>query len=350
MLWNNWPIWCFTIAVVLNVAQLLLSPIAKIADTETIKGLLANGERSIASTRFGNCIGQLDYLARNVKDEQLITLGGIRPVFGVEILLLVTTFVIVFLVWAKSKDLVEQDKEVFSVKWSIIVGSLLLCVDQARYINTSVLLTEKHFFTWSSYCLQGDAAWAMDVIAYLPVYFGLGAAVSLFCRAVSRITPNNASVSSNEIGLKNEYHFVSGTMVWISGISVLFFAIWVAGTGIGLSSSIFYASQAAIVFGLILALVLYSGYRAFRINEWYDVKFEKRRSELAAEKNQSSSEVSDSAVTDTGIMENPFKSYIGPHGTTFGKLVAKIAVPIMGYLASTNSVVSMWWDVIKELV
>ncbi|MEP2984622.1 MAG: hypothetical protein ABJN39_07840 [Sulfitobacter sp.] len=261
----------------MNVAQLLVSPIAKIADAETIKNLLASGDRSIAATRFGNCTAQLDYLTLNINDENLITLGGIRPVFGVEIFLLVTTFLIVFLVWHKGQNLIAERPSVFSIKWSVVIGLVLLAVDQVRYINTSVLLIDKNFFTWSSYCLQGDAAWAFDVIAYLPVYFGLGAAISIFCRGVARVDPDNASLNKNDIGLKSEYHLISGTMVWTSWISAGFFLIWVAGTGIGLSSSIFYASQAAIVFGLILILVIYSGYRAYQINVWYSAEFENKR-------------------------------------------------------------------------
>jgi len=331
---RGWPFWCLGAAVILNFFQFLVSPYDILKDKTTITAALDVGVKSFPNTLFGNCHLQLEYLSNNIIKKSII-IGGINPVFWVEYALLITTFSIVFLVYFKSKKIINVHGEIFSPQWAIIIGLILLTLDQVRYINTSVIIIKKNFYTWSSYCFHGDFGWLFDILAYIPVYFALGAIITIFIRVVMRVSPDNADIKFNNIGLKLEHNFISGTMTWVSLISITFFVFWLAGTNIGISASVFYALQAFFVFLLILGLLLYSGYRSYKINIWYQNEFELIREKIAADRKVSAQEVLDTEVSDSGIAGNPFFEFMGVEGKNFGKLFAAIAGPIIGYLAST---------------
>ena len=349
MRFKSLPVTLFVAALTLNVLQLLTSPFEKLADTTIIKGQLLAGARSFSTTRFGNCDAQLSYLATNISNADLVTVGGIRWVFGVELMLLVAVFSIVFLVWNRTARLLELAPECFSIKHSLIAGLVLLLVDQIRYLNTSVFKVEKNFYTWSSYCFHGDLAWLFDVLAYAPLYFGLGAAITIFWKASNRVKSTNADIHLVDLGLGAEHKAISGTMAWTSAISIFFFVVWLVGTRISPSSSVFYAAQATLIYGLILLLVLYSGFRALRLNQWYDTEVLKVRKSLAKKEGVDVAKIGLRDLEDEGIKPNPFAPYIGPHGTSFGKLVASVVIPIFGYLGQTSDAIQRVADVFKAV-
>lgn len=331
---RGWPYWCIGSAIILNFFQLLVSPHEILTDRKSIIAALESGKRTFSHTSFGSCQLQLDYLASNVNNKSIIV-GGVNPVFWVEIILLMTTFSIVFLIYFRSKNIIKLDTTIFSFRWSIATGAILLMIDQIRYINTSVTIIKKNFYTWSSYCFHGDLGWLFDVLAYVPVYFSLGAIITIFVRVVMRVSPDNANIKFNNIGMKLEHKFISGTMTWVSLISITFFVFWLTGTNIGITASIFYAAQAVVIFLLILCLLMYSGYRSYTINSWYQNQFEITREKIAVTRKIDVQEVLDSDVLESGIAENPFDEFMGVEGKNFGKLFAAIAGPIVGYLAST---------------
>jgi len=156
-------------------------------------------------------------------------------------------------------------------------------------------------------------------------------------------------VTYNFLNLEGEYNFLSGTMTWVSAISVVFFVIWVAGTGIGITASVFYATQAAIVFCLILGLLLFFGFRSYKLNVWYDEEFEAARSKIATDRGVKPQQIPNDEVEKSGVAENPFQSFIGPHGKNFGKLFAAIAGPIVGYLSITVPVIQKVMKVFKDM-
>lgn len=349
MRFQSLPLMLLTSALILNAIQLLTSPFEKLADATVIQEHLAAGSRSFAVTRFGNCDAQLNYLAMNMANVDLVTVGGIRWVFGVELTLLVAAFSIVFLVWNRTASLIDQNPDCFSSKHAVFVGLILLVVDQVRYLNTSVFPVEKNFFTWSSYCFHGDLAWLFDVLAYVPLYFGLGAAITIFWKASNRVVATNADIRRVDLGLGAEYKAISGTMAWTSAISIFFFVVWLVGTRISPSSSVFYAAQATLIYGLILVLVFYSGFRAFRLNKWYSEEVLKARQDLASRQSKDIEMIGQRELEDAGIKPNPFGTYIGPHGTAFGKLVASVVIPIFGYLGQTSDTIQRISDTFKAV-
>ncbi|CTQ51305.1 hypothetical protein JDO7802_03344 [Jannaschia donghaensis] len=207
---QTWPIWCLCTALILNIFQLLASPIASVIDEPAIRAAIAEGTRAFGMTQFGSCTSQLEHIASNA-DPNAITIGGIQPVFLVELVLLLTTFLLIFLVYSKSQPLLAEHPEVYSTKWTLVAGLALFLVDQARYLSTSVFPETKNFFTWSSYCLQGDLSWLFDALAYVPVYFGLGFALATFIRGTGRVTPKNAILGHHSIGLASEHYLITGT-------------------------------------------------------------------------------------------------------------------------------------------
>ncbi|MEP3895159.1 MAG: hypothetical protein ABJQ14_13260, partial [Hyphomicrobiales bacterium] len=84
--------------------------------------------------------------------------------------------------------------------------------------------------------------------------------------------------------------------------------------------------------------------------QWQVITPPLTRLALASETDQPYDKISNAMVIDAGVMKNPFTSYIGPHGTTFGALFAKIAGPIFGYLSLTNPIINSWWAVLKSLI
>lgn len=348
---ESWPVYALVLAALLNFLQVVVSPSQAILNAGLIESALDQGLRSFSQTRLGDCKAQLAYLASNYANSDLVVLGGINPVFWVEMLLLCITFGIVFLVWGKSRSLRQEKPELFSVGWSLTVGLVLLVVDQIRYSRTSIFKEDKNFYTWSSYCLQGDAAWLVDIAAYLPVYFSLGAAITIYCRIASRVKPENAELSHNQIGLGREHYFLSGTMLTVTWISGLFFLFWLVGTKIGPTSSFFYAAQAAVIFGLIFGLILFSGSKAIRLNSWYHKQFEAARIQVASQRGIQPEQVTDKDVQDkAAVQENPFDAMIGVHGKSFVTSLTSLAGPIMFYLGHTVPALSPFVELFGELV
>jgi len=99
---RKWPFFCLFAALILNLCQLFVSPFTKIINQQTIESALISGTRSFSHTWFGDCSAQLSYLASKIGDKSIV-LGGVNPVFWIELLLLATTFLIVFLAFLKAR-------------------------------------------------------------------------------------------------------------------------------------------------------------------------------------------------------------------------------------------------------
>ncbi|WP_144430652.1 hypothetical protein [Jannaschia donghaensis] len=62
------------------------------------------------------------------------------------------------------------------------------------------------------------------------------------------------------------------------------------------------------------------------------------------------STVTDHDVQQASVKANPFIDYIGPHGTSFGKLIVSIGIPIIGYLSIQHETLEAWLDVAKRIL
>ena len=250
--------------------------------------------------------------------------SGINPSMWGEISVLLLVGVLAFLVFISGPDSRINSKH-FVVGG--LVGMLLLVVDQARYIITSVLATTKHFFTWSSYCFHGDWGWFFDILGYVFMYAVVAVAVAGFSAAVAALRPSHIDVANPKMGQASKLNMICRVYTWLPYFSYMGFAVWTICTGIDSNASQAYAAQAIFITLVLLFVFIVCVHTMYQVSRVYD--------RLARARTQESNEGE--------ILENPMHCYLGPFGSKAFNTLIRILLPPLAMLA-------LWYDVFSAFL
>ena len=273
------------------------------------------------------CRAQYQFVvhSREVKtNDKGVIFSGINPSMWGEIAVLCLVGGLAFIVFISGLESRISSKH-FVVGG--LVGMLLLIVDQARYLSTSVLATTKHFFTWSSYCFHGDWGWFFDILGYVFMYAVVAVAVAGFSAVVTALRPAHIDVANPKMGQASKVNMICRVYTWLPYFSYMGFAVWTVCTGIDSNASQAYAEQAIFITLVLLVVFIACVHTMYRVSRVYD--------RLACAQEQESNEGE--------ILENPMHCYLGPFGSKAFNTLIGILLPPLAMLA-------LWYNVFSAFL
>lgn len=123
--------------------------------------------------------------------------------------------------------IIRNDRYIFVVIW-ISVATLIFFVDFFRYAATSILTTQKTAFTWSSFCIAGPYATALDKVGsyFESLYIGFAYVMLLVAQSRQSLPAVDLDHGDGQCGLKAYLKYWKIVLMSLSAAILGFCLVW----------------------------------------------------------------------------------------------------------------------------